>query len=319
MNQGDFSGHVPVLLHESVDALAVRPDGIYLDGTFGRGGHASEVLARLGPDGRLLAFDKDPQAVETALRRFGSDERFSIERGSFAMLARVADQRGLRGRVDGVLLDLGVSSPQFDQGERGFSFLRDGPLDMRMDPEVGESAADWLARAREADIAQVLRVFGEERFAKRIAGAIVRTRAESPIRTTAQLAAIIAAAVPRHEPGKHPATRSFQAIRIHINKELDDLGEALVAALEVLRPGGRLAVISFHSLEDRIVKRFIRDEARGASHVPGMPVPEHMLRRRLRAVGKEIRPGDAELARNPRARSSVLRVAERLADVGVAS
>ena len=235
------------------------------------------------------------------------------------MLARVADQQGLAGCVDGVLLDLGVSSPQLDQADRGFSFLRDGPLDMRMDSGAGEDAAEWIAKAREADIAYVLKEYGEERFARRVAAAIVRARAQSPIRTTSQLAAIIRGAIPKHEPGKHPATRSFQAIRIHVNKELEDLATALDAVLGVLRPGGRLAVISFHSLEDRIVKRFIRDQARGASHAPGMPVPESMLQRRLRPVGKEIRPGATELARNPRARSSVLRVAERLADAGGAA
>ena len=319
MNQEAFSGHVPVLLQEAVDALAIRADGTYMDGTFGRGGHSAAVLEKLGPKGRLIAFDKDPQAVDIAVHRFGADARFSIERGSFAMLAQVAEQRGLAGCVDGVLLDLGVSSPQLDQAERGFSFLRDGPLDMRMDSDAGEDAATWIANAREADIARVLKEYGEERFSRRVAGAIVRARAESRIRTTTQLAAIIRAAIPKHEPGKHPATRSFQAIRIHVNKELDDLSAALDSALAVLRPGGRLAVISFHSLEDRIVKRFIRDQARGAAHAAGMPIPESMLRRRLRPVGKEIRPGEAELARNPRARSSVLRIAERLADSGGAS
>lgn len=319
MNQNEFSGHVPVLLEEAVNALAIRADGTYMDGTFGRGGHSAAVLERLGPKGRLIAFDKDPQAVDIAVQRFGADARFSIERGSFAMLAQVAEQRGLTGCVDGVLLDLGVSSPQLDQAERGFSFLRDGPLDMRMDSDSGDDAASWIAKARESDIARVLKEYGEERFSRRVAGAIVRARAESPIRTTTQLAAIIRAAIPKHEPGKHPATRSFQAIRIQVNKELDDLSAALDSTLAVLRPGGRLAVISFHSLEDRIVKRFIRDQARGAAHAAGMPIPESMLQRRLRPVGKEIRPGEAELVRNPRARSSVLRIAERLADAGGAA
>lgn len=308
--------HVPVLFAQSLDALAIRADGVYVDGTFGRGGHAAGILNKLGDAGRLIAFDKDPQAVAIARQNFADDKRFTINRGSFAMLAQVVEALGLQGRVDGVFMDLGVSSPQLDEAQRGFSFMREGPLDMRMDPEVGISAADWLATARHGDIARVLRVYGDESKASKIASFILKARETAPILTTLQLADIIAAAVPvRRRPGKptkHPATKSFQAIRIFINKELDDLQAALEQSLEVLKPGGRLAVISFHSLEDRIVKRFIRDQARGAKHAPGMPVPESMIERKLKALSKDIRPDAEELQRNPRARSSVLRVAERL-------
>ncbi len=317
MNDIEHGIHVPVLFAESLDALAIRADGIYVDGTFGRGGHAAGVMQQLGDEGRLIAFDKDPQAVAVARQLFAGDERFSINRGSFAMLDEVVKDMGLLGRVDGVLMDLGVSSPQLDEAERGFSFMRDGPLDMRMDPDVGMDAAQWLASASHGEIARVLRVYGDENKAGKVASFILAAREKAPILTTLQLAEVIAAAIPaRRKPGKpakHPATKSFQAIRIFINKELDDLEVALDQTLDVLKPGGRLAVISFHSLEDRIVKRFIRDQARGANHAAGMPVPEYMLERKLKALGKDIRPGARELERNPRARSSVLRVAERLA------
>jgi 16S rRNA (cytosine1402-N4)-methyltransferase len=313
MPMSDDFAHRPVLFDEVLAALAIRPDGIYVDGTFGRGGHAGAILERLGAEGRLLAIDKDPQAVAAAKQRFGADQRFAIERGSFAMLGQLVQDRGWQQRVDGVLLDLGVSSPQLDDAERGFSFRHDGALDMRMDPEQGQSAAQWLATAEEYEIRRVLRDYGEEKFAKRIAHAIVRTRAETPITTTGQLAALIAEASPVHEKGKDPATRSFQAIRIFINGELEDLQAALPQALEVLKPGGRLAVISFHSLEDRIVKRFMRDEARGDSFPPDLPVPQSALSPRLRLVGKAVRASEQEVQENPRARSAVLRVAERLA------
>jgi 16S rRNA (cytosine1402-N4)-methyltransferase len=305
--------HRPVLLDEALDALNIRPDGIYLDGTFGRGGHSAAILERLNENGSLLAMDKDPQAIAVAHSRFAGDSRFSIVRGSYTMLGQEVEKRGWKGKVDGILLDLGVSSPQLDDPGRGFSFRHDGPLDMRMDPDSGISAAEWLAEAGEAEIAQVLKEYGEERFARRIARAIVRERGQAPITTTARLAKIVAEANPKWERDKHPATRSFQAIRIFINAELEELELVLEQSVEMLAPGGRLALISFHSLEDRRVKRFIRDEARGGDFPAGLPVTEAQLKRRLRPVGKDIRAGQAELAQNPRARSAVLRVAERLA------
>jgi 16S rRNA (cytosine1402-N4)-methyltransferase len=309
----DEYAHRPVLLAEVLHALSVREEGLYVDGTFGRGGHARALLQRLGPEGRLLAFDKDPEAVAAGRRLMAEDARFSIERGSFAMLERLVQERGLTGRVDGVLLDLGVSSPQLDDPARGFSFTREGPLDMRMDPDAGMSAADWLAGAAEQDIAGVLKTYGEERHARRIARAIVAARAEAPIRTTARLADIVSRANPAWEKGKHPATRSFQAIRIFINRELEELQDALAQSVRVLRIGGRLAVISFHSLEDRMVKRYLRGEARGPELPRGLPVRQAEVRTTLRVIGKALRPGGEEIAANPRARSAVLRVAERLA------
>jgi 16S rRNA (cytosine1402-N4)-methyltransferase len=305
--------HSPVLFAEALAALAIRPAGCYLDGTFGRGGHSGAILERLGEEGRLLAMDKDPEAVAYAQKVFGEEKRFIVKQGSFAMLEQWVQENGLTGRVDGILLDLGVSSPQLEAPERGFSFLRDGPLDMRMDNTAGISAARWLAEAEEHEIAMVLQEYGEERFAKRIARAIVAARQEAPIATTGRLAALIEQAVPVREKGKHPATRSFQAIRIFLNRELEDLQVALDQSLRVLAPGGRLAVISFHSLEDRMVKRFIRDHARGDDFPPGVPVTAEMLRPRLKPVGKAIHPGEVEIVDNPRARSAVLRVAERLA------
>jgi 16S rRNA (cytosine1402-N4)-methyltransferase len=304
--------HQPVLLNEVLQGLAVRPDGVYVDGTFGRGGHAGAILSLLGPEGRLLAMDKDPAAVESAERQFGGDPRFEIEQGAFTMLSRMVAERELGGHINGLLLDLGVSSPQLDDASRGFSFSMSGPLDMRMDPTSGISAAQWLETASERDIAHVLKTFGEERFARRIARSIVATRHTNPLRTTAQLAELIAAAVPVYEQHKHPATRSFQAIRIFINHELDDIRDVLHQVPDVLAPQGRLAVISFHSLEDRIVKRFIRDEFRGEAPPPEFPLAGMDYRPRMRPVGKAIRPGDAEVSSNPRARSAVLRVAERL-------
>lgn len=309
----DALEHRPVLLQEVLAALAIRPDGLYLDGTFGRGGHAAEILSRLGPDGRLLAVDKDPQAIAVARQRFGADPRFAIERGSFAQLGQWVAERGWMGRVSGILLDLGVSSPQLDAAERGFSFRQDGPLDMRMDPEQGMSAADWLAQAKEEEIARVLKEYGEERFAKRIARAIVRSREElGPITSTARLAEVVARANPAWEKGRDPATRSFQAIRIFINRELEELEAFLDQCVAMLAPAGRLAIISFHSLEDRRVKRFIRQQQHGEELPPDLPLRQSELwQPRLRAVGKAIFAGEAELAANPRARSAVLRVAER--------
>ncbi|MBI5040162.1 MAG: 16S rRNA (cytosine(1402)-N(4))-methyltransferase RsmH [Gammaproteobacteria bacterium] len=308
--------HRPVLLREALEGLVVRPDGVYLDGTFGRGGHAAAILERLGPPGlggRLYAMDKDPEAVRVALDRFGQDARFHIQRGTFAMLGQLARENGIAGGINGVLLDLGVSSPQLDDANRGFSFLKDGPLDMRMDPEHGISAAQWLAEATETEIVHVLQVYGEERFARRIARTIVHARAEQPIVTTQQLVDLIAAAVPTRERNKNPATRSFQAIRIHINQELQDLEQALEQVVDVLAPGGRLAVISFHSLEDRMVKRFLRRESRGEELPLDLPVTGGPKPGRMRLIGKAVQAGAEELAENPRARSAVLRIAERLA------
>ncbi len=304
--------HRPVLLSEVLDALRVKPDGFYIDGTFGRGGHAAAVLERLGAGGRLLAFDKDPQAVAFATRRFADESRLLMRRGSFINLASVVSELGWQGKVDGILFDLGVSSPQLDDAERGFSFLKPGPLDMRMNPQAGTSASQWLAAASEREIAEVLWKYGEERHSRRIARRIVSSRESAPITTTEQLAELIARAVPGRERHKHPATRSFQAIRIFINHELDELETALPQAVDALAAGGRLAVISFHSLEDRIVKRFIRDQQRGPQLPPDLPVAPAAYAARLRALGKPVYASAQEVQANPRARSAVLRVAERL-------
>jgi 16S rRNA (cytosine1402-N4)-methyltransferase len=306
------AAHDTVLLHEAVDALVGNPAGIYLDGTFGRGGHSREILRRLAPEGRLLACDKDEEAEREALQLAADDSRFSFIRGSFADLPGMLETQGLDA-LDGILLDLGVSSPQIDQAERGFSFQHDGPLDMRMDRSRGESAADWLAVAQAPDIACVLRDYGEERYAKRIAAAIVRAREERPLTRTAELAAVVSEAHPRWEKHKHPATRAFQAIRIHINRELDDLRDLLDSALSVLAVGGRLVVISFHSLEDRMVKRFLRDMSRGPQLPRGIPVRDAASGQRMRLRGKALRAGDEELDVNYRARSAIMRCAERVA------
>jgi 16S rRNA (cytosine1402-N4)-methyltransferase len=307
------TAHAPVLLEEALKALAVREAGSYLDATLGRGGHSAAILERLGEAGRLLAVDRDPEAIRAGERRFAGDPRVSIVRGNFAELGRIAVRAGLEAGFDGILLDVGVSSPQLDDPARGFSFMRDGPLDMRMDPDSGVSAAEWLAHVSERELAQVLREYGEERHAKRIARAIVKARTEAPIATTGRLAEVIAAAVPGREPGKHPATRSFQAIRIFINEELDALDAALEQSLALLKPGGRLCVISFHSLEDRRVKRFIRRHSEEAEPWRGLPdVPAH-ARPLLCPVGKAVHAAEAEIAANPRARSAVLRAAERVA------
>lgn len=287
------------------------PGGCYIDGTFGRGGHSAAMLKALDKTGRLLAIDKDPDAIEFASQMFLDDERFQIKQGSFASLEQFAEEAGITGQVNGVLLDLGVSSPQLDRAERGFSFLNDGPLDMRMDNSSGVSAADWLKIAEVDEMVQVFKTYGEERFAKRIARAIAEARDERPIETTRRLAEIVSAANPSWEKGKHPATRCFQAIRIHINKELEDLKACLDQSLRVLVPGGRLVVISFHSLEDRIVKRFMRDAARGEQFPVGIPVTEQQRNATLNLIGKAIKPSRQEVDKNPRARSAVLRVAER--------
>jgi len=305
--------HRPVLLDEALAALNICADGHYIDGTFGRGGHSAAILNRLNEQGRLLALDKDPEAIAVANQRFADDPRFLIRQDSFAMMNAQIKALGWPHQVDGILLDLGVSSPQLDDARRGFSFQKDGPLDMRMNPEQGLSAAKWLAEAREQDIVTVLKEYGEERFAKRIARALVQARKEKAITTTKQLSEIVAAANPAWEKGKDPATRSFQAIRIYINRELDDLEQVLEQVTEILKPGGRLVVISFHSLEDRRVKRFIRDAARGDDFPPDLPVTQAQLNPSLRLIGKAVRAGAKELEQNPRARSAVMRVAERLA------
>ena len=299
--------HVPVLYTQVLEGLQVIENGHYLDGTFGRGGHARGVLQQLGPGGRLLLMDKDPDAIAVAEQSFGDDPRVSIHRGSFAALAQVVG----RDSLDGVLFDLGVSSPQLDVAERGFSFGKDGPLDMRMDPQAGESAADWLARASEREIADVLWTYGEEKQSRRIARAIVAGRAEQPLLRTAQLAELIAGVCPRGKDKIHPATRSFQAIRIHVNRELADLEAGLEAALAALKPGGRLAVISFHSLEDRLVKQFVNRHAKAPPNNRRLPQAQVFVPVLL-AMGGAIKAGDDELVANPRARSAVLRVAEKL-------
>ncbi|WP_105188518.1 16S rRNA (cytosine(1402)-N(4))-methyltransferase RsmH [Pseudoalteromonas sp. T1lg48] len=305
--------HISVLMTETIDALAIKPDGIYIDGTFGRGGHSSEILARLGEKGRLQAIDQDPTAIAAA-ERFANDPRFSIAHSRFSRLDEVAEAAGITGQVDGILLDIGVSSPQLDDAGRGFSFMKDGPLDMRMDPSQGRSAAQWLAEAELEDMVFVFKKYGEEKFARRIATKIIETRAHTEINSTAQLAQLIDEAVPVKDKHKHPATRTFQAIRIYINSELEEIQTALQASLSVLKPGGRLVVISFHSLEDRIVKQFIKKQSKGEAVPRGLPLTDAQLKKELtlKAVGKAIKPSDEEIARNSRARSSVLRVAERL-------
>ena len=301
-------GHRPVLLEEAIAALMVSVDGTYVDGTFGRGGHATRILESLSPRGSLLALDQDPEAAAVAELICANDSRMRFRSTNFRALADCAAP----GSVQGVLLDLGVSSPQLDNPVRGFSFSHDGPLDMRMDPEGGQSAADWLANVKEAELARVLKELGEERFARRIARAIVNARRDGPIQRTAHLAEIISAANPKWEPNKHPATRSFQAIRLHINSELESLQDALSAALSVLAKGGRLVVISFHSLEDRIVKRFIRNASRGRQLPPGVPISFEEQQVSLKPIGKAVMPSPTEVAANPRARSAVMRIAERI-------
>ena len=306
--------HITVLLDEAVEALAVRADGCYLDGTFGRGGHSRLILEQLGADGQLLGFDKDPLAIATGQALAAEDGRFVIVQRSFAELGDELQVRGFAGKVSGVLLDLGVSSPQLDDPERGFSFMHDGPLDMRMDPSRGVSAAEWIASASEEDIARAFKEYGEERFAKRMARAVVLRRAEQPFTRTADLAQVLTVANPAWEKGKNPATRAFQGLRIQINNELGDLERGLEAAMDALEIGGRLSVISFHSLEDRIVKQFMRRHVKGeADNLPrDLPVRLAPFVPRLKLIGKPQYAGDAELKANPRSRSAVLRVAEKL-------
>ena len=304
--------HQTVLLREAVDALVTTPSGIYVDGTFGRGGHSRYLLERLEADGRLLGVDKDPVAGEHAVKLCKQDDRFTFYHGSFADLPDQLRAMGVDA-VDGILLDLGVSSPQLDEAERGFSFMQDGPLDMRMDTSSGETAAQWLSYADAADIAEVLKEYGEERFAKRIAAAIVEAREEAPLTTTAELAKVVSEANPRWEKHKHPATRAFQAIRIKINRELEDLDDLLASALDMLKVGGRLIVISFHSLEDRKVKRYMRNMSRGEQLPAGVPVTDAALNRRMKLIGKAIKASESEVGDNVRARSAVMRVAEKIA------
>jgi len=304
-------GHETVLLHGAVDALITDPAGIYVDGTFGRGGHSREILTRLDGGARLIGIDKDPQAIAAGLALQQEDARFEIVQSSFADMGRSIKHRPEEG-FDGILLDLGVSSPQLDQADRGFSFMRDGDLDMRMNPEVGVSAAQWLATAQEADIARVLKEYGEERYAKRLANAVVTTREKTAITTTVQLAELLKEAHPAWERGKHPATKSFQAIRIYINNELTDLTLFLDQVLGLLKVGGRLVVISFHSLEDRQVKRFIKKHVRGDSFPAGVPVTVEQLNRRLKHIGKAVKADSDEVEKNVRSRSAVMRIAEKI-------
>lgn len=305
--------HLPVMLTEALEQLVIKEDGLYLDGTFGRGGHSRAILEKLGEAGRLLALDRDLTAIHSVYaQQLQNDKRFTLVHGCFSELRNIAAQAHLLGQLDGILLDIGVSSPQLDDPERGFSFMNDGPLDMRMDSSTGLSAAQWLAKVDEKELVDALFAFGEERFARRIAHAVIEQREVSPITTTRQLAKLIEDAVPVREKHKHPATRSFQAIRIVINSELDELKSVLTQAVECLKPGGRLVVISFHSLEDRIVKRFFRDEA-GAKYDPGrFPIKEaDIAKGLLKKSGKALKAGVSEIAQNPRARSAVMRVSEK--------
>lgn len=321
MNDKDhFSSpaHITVLLNEAVAGLALKEKGIYIDGTFGRGGHSRLILSRLADNGRLIAIDRDPRAIAEA--KTIQDPRFHIEHRSFSDIPRICERLNLVGKVDGILLDLGVSSPQLDEAERGFSFMKDGPLDMRMDTTQGLSASEWLQQVSEQDLAWVLKTFGEERFAKRIAQAIVNYNKQAlqhgtePLSRTLQLAELIANAVPFKDKHKHPATRSFQAIRIFINTELDELESVLKSAVQVLAPQGRLAIISFHSLEDRMVKHFMRKQSKGEDIPKGLPLRDDQIQRTqtLKVIGKAIMPTEQEQQQNPRSRSAVLRVAEKL-------
>lgn len=304
--------HETVLMHAAVDALGVKPSGTYLDATFGRGGHSQEILSRLGAAGTLLAIDQDPEAVAAASAH--SDPRLHISHSPFSRLQDMVAAHQCKGAVDGILFDLGVSSPQLDDAERGFSFMRDGPLDMRMNPKKGLSAAQWINLAKEKDIADVLYKFGEERHSRRMARRIVEFRKDNLIYTTGQLAELVKEANPAWERDKHPATRAFQAIRIHVNKEFDELEAGLAQALDSLAIGGRLVVISFHSLEDRIVKKFMAMQTKGDNYPRDLPVQQSQLSPRLKLIGKAIRPDRDEVERNPRARSAVMRIAEKIAE-----
>lgn len=311
MIENQASPHYSVLLEESIAGLNIQPNGTYIDGTFGRGGHSKEILKQLGEKGRLIAIDQDPDAVSFAKQAI-QDERFEIVHASFADLEPICEARGLSGKINGLLLDLGVSSPQLDEAERGFSFMREGPLDMRMNPSQGQSAKDWLQEVEPAELAAVLKNYGEERFAFKIARALSHDARQGLINTTRDLAEMIGRVAPTKEKHKHPATRSFQAIRIHINRELEVLKTVLEASLKVLAPQGRLSVISFHSLEDRIVKHFMRDQSSVKDLFPGLPVLVAGSEPVLKVVAKPVFPSEQECAENPRSRSAVLRVAEHL-------
>jgi 16S rRNA (cytosine1402-N4)-methyltransferase len=305
--------HLPVLFNEALHELSIKPDGIYIDCTFGRGGHSRGILQQLGSGGRLLALDRDLDAIQSEYaQELNKDARFQLEHCCFSQLQEVVKKRGWQGKVDGILMDFGVSSPQLDNAQRGFSFMRDGPLDMRMDCSAGLSAAEWLASVTEEDLVQVLFDYGEERFARRIANAVVTQRVEKPLTTTRQFVDLLVEAIPFKEKHKHPATRSFQAVRIAVNKELEEITTVLDQAVNVLASGGIMAVISFHSLDDRIVKRFIRDESRGKYTSSKLPLqPEELAAIRLKKRGKAIKAGEQELAENPRSRSAVMRIAQR--------
>ncbi len=305
--------HTTVLLKEAIDALIIDADGFYVDGTFGRGGHSSRLLNKLSRNGTVLAIDKDPAAIASGQNNLSDDVRLKLVHGSFSNITNFVCNEDGMGKVAGVLLDLGVSSPQIDESERGFSFLRDGPLDMRMDTTRGQSASDWINSADESEISTVLKDYGEERFARRMAAAVVQERNKAPIISTVRLASVLAAAHPSWEQGKHPATKAFQAIRIFLNRELEDLDALLNQVIDVLRVGGRLVVISFHSLEDRRVKRFIRDQERGIKLPKNLPIQDIDRGIRLKKVGKVIKPSGLEIERNIRSRSAIMRVAERVA------
>tara|TARA_B110000858_G_scaffold107750_1_gene123194 strand:+ start:1007 stop:1942 length:936 start_codon:yes stop_codon:yes gene_type:complete len=307
------STHETVLMQEAIDALSIREDGIYVDATFGRGGHSSLILKHLGPNGSLIVFDKDPEAIEVAINIREKDERLQIAHAPFGDIEAQLNELGVNDGVDGVLFDLGVSSPQLDNAERGFSFLRDGPLDMRMDPTAGQSAEEWINSAEEKEIADVLYQYGEERHSRRMARRVILERTEKRITTTAELAEIIKEANPAWERDKHPATRAFQGIRIFINDELGELERGLEQALKMLKVGGRLVAISFHSLEDRMVKKFISTEAKGDSYPRGLPIPQDMLSPKLKPIGKRVKASALEVDRNTRSRSAVMRVAEKIA------
>lgn len=302
--------HQTVLLEEAVRALITNRDGTYVDCTYGRGGHSAAIAAALSNDGRLLVIDRDLAAVDHARKTFADDPRVIVQHGPFSKLAEFAGDHGLD-QLDGVLMDLGVSSPQIDQGERGFSFQQSGPLDMRMDQSRGETAEAWIASASEEDITRVLKQYGEERFARRIARNIVAARAEGPISTTDRLVEIVEMSIPRREKHKHPATRTFQAIRIQVNRELEELETCLTDVIELLKSGGRVVVISFHSLEDRLVKRLFRRLEKGDDLPSRLPVTDDQLNRRIRILGKPVKPSATEVADNRRARSSIMRVAEK--------
>lgn len=308
-----MTGHQSVLLQESIQALAIKPSGVYVDCTFGRGGHSRAILEHLNANGRLLAIDKDLDAIAYANEQFAADARFHIYQGSFTKLKAITEQTDMIGKIDGVLLDLGVSSPQLDNPERGFSFMQSGPLDMRMDASQSLDAAQFINKARVEELARVFKEYGEERFSGRIARAIVNARENAQITTTSELAEIVKEANPKWEKHKHPATRVFQAIRIHINQELNDLRDCLQQCMHVLAPKGRLAVISFHSLEDRLVKQFMREEERGLTPPPGVPVRACEIKTTFKRIGKAIKPSDEEMKHNVRARSAVLRIGEKIA------